>query len=244
MNTPDMQKIIDRINKLQNLANDPAASESEIEQATRHIQNLLDKYNLSIEAIKPVTVAEIGQFSVPNASNNRINEWERFLVQTIAENFYCTTVFYSYKWVFIGTKHDSEIAIQTFNTVRNLLLKLATGNVAAYTQELFLVYGVVDTRQLKGSASLKAYRNSYLLGAVSGLAQQLKANRQNADQQTTALVLTRDAQIEEAKNNFFPKLRTVSARESLVNGSAYEKGRSDGNNLKWHKELPNNDHSN
>jgi len=237
MNDLNINKIIEKITKLQALANDSAASESEVEQATLHIQKLLDKYNLTLEQVKPVTKTDV-EFTPLKNDKAKLFDWEVGLSQTIANNFYCRVLFQKTSFLFIGASKDVAIVTELFTRIRVILDAMASRRVAEYSNRMYLDYGVEDARQLKGDQSLRTYRASYLNGAVNGLADKLRLQRQTVDQQTTALVVKRDELVKQAINDRFPKLTYIKRGQTNHNSEASKIGYSDGKTVNINRELP------
>ncbi len=237
MDNINISKILERIQKLQALANDNGASESEVNQATAHIQRLLDKHNLSLEQIEPVKQSDI-QFTTEKNAKKKLMGWEFNLAHTLASNFYCKVLTIGSDIQFIGTKSDIQITINLFRSVRVLFDAMASKRVTEYTRRMFTEFGITDTRHLQGAQSLKTFRLSYLAGAVNGLAQKLREQRATSDQSITALVVRRDLVAKTAMHEKYPNIRSVAFGNASFNQDASTQGFIDGKNINLHKELP------
>jgi len=248
--TRSLEEIARKIAALEAMTQEGSnATQGEIENATALIQRLLTKHNLSLEQARKLssadpkrqteTVIEIQM--TPNHSERRF-EWEETLAHNIARGFFCKVIYFKLGYYFIGTKTDAMIAIQTFNRLRPMIAQMATRATAAYADE-WTAKGVMDTRQLRGSYSLKSFKLSYLNGVVCGIGRKLKDQRlademeaiTEATGDVAALVVVRDAAIDETIAKKWPKLGKARASDSLHNPEAYDQGRVDGYNINLHK---------
>lgn len=218
------------------------ATVGEVENATALIQKLTTKYNLDEEQVarrtrdnkqqQANTNPIVTQFC-PNHSDRRF-EWSENLAHNIARGFFCKVLYNRIGYYFIGTQTDVRIAIQTFNRLHLVIASMASIATVAYADH-WRDMGVMDVRQLKGEHSLKSYKLSYSNGVVSGIGTKLQEQRAQddaeANKQVTALVVVRDAAIDQAISAKWPKLSKGRASDARHNDEAYSKGRVDGYNV-------------
>jgi len=244
--TRSLEEIARKIAALEAMTQEGSnATQGEIENATALIQRLLTKHNLSLEQARKLSSADpkrqtetvIEVQMTPNHGERRF-EWEEILAHNIARGFFCKVLYFKLGYYFIGTKTDAMVAIQTFNRLRPMIAQMATRATAAYADE-WTAKGVMDTRQLRGPYSLKSFKLSYQNGVVSGIGRKLEEQRREdeveAAGQVTALVVVRDAAIDETIAKKWPKLGKSRASDSLHDPEAYDQGRVDGYNINLHK---------
>lgn len=216
---------------------DRGATQSEIENATALIQKLLTKHNLSLEGARRLAAgkkkADPDEIVIDRTPYHgaRKFEWEELLSHNIARGFFCKVLYDKFGYLFIGTKADARIAIQTFNRVRPLIATMATRATEEYAND-WRGKGVFDVRQLKGPYSLKSYKLSYLKGAAIGIGKKL-AEQRAADEaayagQVTALVVVRDAAIDDRIKSKWSKIGKPKQFDATHNTEGYERGREDG----------------
>ena len=241
-----LKEIAAKIAALEAMTDESAnTTPGEVENATALIQKLLTKYNLSMESARKLAGADPKrQTETPIVIETTMNhgerrfEWEEKLAHNIARGFFCKVLYFKIGYYFVGAHNDAMTAIQTFNRLRPLIALMATRATEVYADD-WRGKGVMDTRQLRGEYSLKSYKLSYLNGVVAGIGRKLQEQRHEdetaAAGQVTALVVVRDAAIDNKIAQRWPKLGYARASNSTHNAEAYERGRVDGYNVNLHK---------
>jgi len=218
-----IDQVLQKIAKLQRLANDAGATKAEAELAASKLQELLDKYNLSIEQIAPISekTSDDVIFDWFRREGSRIFQWELSLLSAIARSVGCDYLYTSHIITFVGLPNDVKIAKEMFVQFRAIAQHLATKATKEYSDGFF------DPRELRGVDSLKSYRLSYLLGFVAGLAETFKQAK-SLEQESTALVVIKEGLIKTAIATRYPKLGKAITSNATINSRAYNTGQRDG----------------
>lgn len=226
------QKVIDKIRKLKALVDgaEKINSIAESESAALLMNNLLTKYNLSLMEIgdnpdqdKPSI--EIERSDLISVQNPYGRLWKERILQTLCMYNYCKMLGYSYKVFLLGTKVNTTAIIDLFNTLQSVYLY----NAKARYEE--------DKKQMKGGRLTEKYKRkyitSYLLGCSIGLSVKLQEIR---SKECTAIAIKHDELIE----NYISEnlnVRSVPARQTKKNDSAYWKGFCDGKKTELNKSI-------
>lgn len=245
MTDTNIDAIYNRIRKLQALALDPGASEHEAALAAQRVQTLLDKHNLDMSAIGSVMQPDQDVMNSAvriETGKPRYQQptWEFDLAIVVAKAYYCGVIRHTnagwYSYEFYGTKLDLEVCTSIFAQLRNKLLALSTKRVVEYSNKMIgLGY---DVRLLRGSQSLRSYRNSWYNGAVYGVRDILDSTRRQNNNEIRALVVTKDAANNAAIEKAHPKLQSIRSAAVNHNRDALAQGFSDGKAMRINKELP------
>ncbi len=214
----DMDKTIDKIRKLFELANSP--SESEASSALAKAHELLQKYNLSMEEVKDKTEKS----SLITEDFGKIDRnWEIGLVGTVAKVNYCG-MFRSSKFVGFG---PTGRALYEYRMV----LVGKEHNVAAVRVMAEYIIDAIEkgSRRLKGQG--KALIASYKVGFSNTIENRLYALRKS-DMETSDcrdLVVVADAEVKD----YFAKtgMGKFKVKTSNTNPIGYAAGMLDGKNL-------------
>ncbi len=235
MTTPNIDAILERIAKLQEMTIDHGASIAEANLAATKIQELLNKYNLSMDQVKPMkqrTSHDVA-FEQLKRENTRMFDWELRLADAMMVACGVRYVYNSAAFTFIGLPNDVQLAKSMYVQFRALALAMAKRATQEYSGQYF------NPRELRGSASLRNYRLSYLVGFMQGLASAFRLAQRKDDQaqQIQALVLVKDAIIQTAIEEKYPKLGKAREYNSMGNAVAERKGYSDGKTSATQKSL-------
>jgi hypothetical protein len=226
MSTPAIDTILERIAKLSELTLDNGATEAEANLAATKIQELLNKYNLSMDQVKPMkqnTSRDVA-FEQLKRENTRMFDWELRLADAMMVACGVRYVYTSAAFTFIGLPNDVQLAKSMYVQFRALALAMAKRATQEYASQFF------NPRSLRGSASLRNFRLSYLVGFTQGLASAFRLAQRKDDQasQIQALVLVKDAIIQTAIEEKYPKLGKPRNYSSMGNATAERQGYSDG----------------
>ena len=116
--TPDLDRVVDRIQKL--LALSKSSEPHEAAAALRQAQKFMEKYNLDMNQVKLSSIIENKVKSC--ASVSQVKPWEGRLMATVAKAFACHIIWtsgYSHnpdpygRFTFIGEKNQVEVATYT-----------------------------------------------------------------------------------------------------------------------------------
>lgn len=216
------EQLIERTHKLMQMANSETANPQEAAIATAKAQALITQYNIEqaeLEAAgQPADPIESHYVAWPDPNN--LDAWEKQLVTEVANAFFCTTVYWKDRVAFIGRTTDAGVAQFVWQFVRSQFLdqiKTAAKVEAAKNKK----YG--------WTVNMKKWRRDWLLGAVAGVAEQLRVRHtsMSADRFGTALIISREGEIENYMVKKFPSIRRVKARRINV-GMAYFDGQEAG----------------
>ena len=203
-----MDNIIEKIKKLLELSgNNP--SECEAISAALKAQELMAKYDLTIEQIKDnANQREIIEAIYMNTGKHEMKTWKYGLADTISKNFKCKIFLYNKdSIVFYGYKEDAKIALQVFTYLYE------TGN------QLAVKY---YNKCRKEGKQTKGVMNSYLLGFRKGVASVL-------EEQCKALMIVTPKEVidkfEERTKGFGSTTKSMRASGS---GVAFDTGKRDG----------------
>jgi len=230
-----LQEIADRIEKLSRLTVENGATPDEAATALGMIQKLLTRHNISMEVAQAHASGEkspIGYHPMAFDTKNKIN-WSDYLLVALSKAFYCHVVSETSqkRYMIIGTANDAKLVMTLYNRIRLTLDRMATNATKLYALDF------EDPKALTGEYSLKSYRNSYLLGAVSTLRTKLheimKENNVETQGQSTALMINRSTAIQAAVSARYPKL--IHKRvQSKHNELAYRQGQEDAKKVGLH----------
>lgn len=235
MSTPDIDTILQRIAKLQALASNAGATVAEAELAATKLQELLDKYNLSMDQVKPINTQtqQDVEFDKFERQSVRIFEWELQLLDAVCFATSCKYVYTSTWITFIGLATDVAVCKPMFIQFCAIAQHLATGATKEYSDHY------LDPRELRGDKSLRSYRLSYLLGFAYGIFSVLKQARKANDQVSAvnAIVLVKEGLIKSAIDTKFGKLDKSCSSTAQTNNKAFNRGFNDGVNAADRKKL-------
>lgn len=203
-----MDKVIERIKKMLRLANDPAASAGERDNAMRMVQATLAKYNLSI-----------GSLSSDDRGRSDVlaygRPWARTVGAACAKLYFC-------KYFYIRTGKDN---------VYHCFVGTKANRVTAEEMLKYLVGSIL--REGRSACTSTAERNSFGAGAASKLWERAVELTQKPPEEahsgSTALVLVGHYGQEESRNaqwlqeqGVAPKTKKTSTRLGSMSG--YLKG--------------------
>ena len=206
-----MNNIEDKIRKLLELSsNNP--SEHEAIAAALKAQELMAKYDLTIEQVKDKPeIREIIEAAYYHTGKHEMKRWKYALANTVSKNFRCKPLMYGNDAVvFYGYKEDAEIAKQVFTYLYEAGNTLA---VKYYNQ------------CRKNGLNTKGVMNTYLMGFNRGIASVL-------EKQCTALMIITPKEVvdsfEEKTKGW--KTSTVNLHANK-NDAAFNAGETDGRDV-------------
>ncbi len=224
--TVEQDRIIEMIRRLLGLATSNNVHEATL--AAAKAQELLFKYNLDIAQIEelggPQAQEYISEF-IELSNTKQYISWKRGLLHIIAKYNFCRTVSYtnSVQCMIVGKRHNIEVV--------QYLYSYLAGEVARLAENGY------KNNNRKGWVQKPTWINSFCSGAVSGIYQQLRAQRVQdlgLSSSSTAMVVTTDRELDNALDQFMPNRRT---------GRSYQVSDISARNIGYKKglEIPIND---
>jgi len=220
-----MEAVKSKISKL--LAMAASNNEQEAAVAMGMAQNLIDRHKLSLAELSDAEASEIQEEGIvkdedPLFAGGRISTWKSSLAHYIALTNGCKLVKYTHQGRSVGGERGSKLVI--------------FGRPSDISNTRFLLaYAVVQLTRLAPKGMGKEYANSWYLGAVQGINQQMQAAKRkvNASASSFALVKLdrRDKEVDLFISGNVGKLRKSAASHSNINGHAYNQGMAAGRNI-------------
>lgn len=223
------EKILVRIQKL--LALGTSSNENEAAAAAAKAQELLLKYELEMSQVEGVVVdgKPVQEDRIVINDGHRGVNWKMTVFTAVAETSMCRPLVSWYTYAanrtrttgfLIGKTADIEMAKYTFNFLVAELERLGDKYVREYS----------------GYEHRTRVRNSWFLGAAAGVAQKLRFEfneRRGESQEMFALVLHKDAALQEYMAQHYPKLggSWSSSTGDYLDAGAYRDGHETGRSL-------------
>lgn len=220
----NMDKIIDKIQKLFELANSPNESEAAAAMAKAH--ELLQKYNLSMDAVTEKGEAP-GVITEDFGKADRV--WELTLVNAIAKANYCGMFrsgkhmgygksgrrVYEYHMVLVGKEHNVA-AVKI----------MAEYIIGAINKGAKKMYG-------KGKSLVASYKQGFSAAVESRLYTMRKKDMETSD--CRDLVVVADAEVKDYFSK--QKMGKFNAKSSCSSVAGYAAGALDGRNLPLNDQI-------
>ena len=212
------ESIVKKIEALLALSDaDRNNSEEEAQAAMLKAQELMAKYDISIEQVETTENEE--QYSHETCEHKWDYAYRVPLAQVMAKNFRCMVYMSNKKIVFMGHPSDAKICKATFEYAYKFIMR--KGN------------SVYNKHYTMGRPT-KGVFNSYAHGFISGLKEAL-------DAQCQALVVVTPADVIEEFNTVssgWEKKKTKNIGNDVTNGEAWREGKSDGKSFMERDKLP------
>lgn len=255
----DRQKVIETIRKLSALANpENGAFENEIAVASSKMQKLMDEHNVTLAEVMNDTNAPQDKFGYMS-SNSIIGSFKRWhwgLGRVIARitmtRHYGTRAFgrtlrnpngkptEGNKMAFFGDESSVQIACDLYDTWVVLIDDMAKKYTSDYVQMLKIEYademefqGVKDVRHLTGldSDHPNVWRESWLLGVITGITLALDEQEKNRDANTSNAIVLVSQKLSIEYAQFSRNFSNKKSSGSSINSSAYASGKRVGATL-------------
>jgi hypothetical protein len=217
------ESLLNRIRKVQALTNSPNLGEAS--NATAKLSELLFKYNLELADLTStddglIDTSYITEHFATSNSKRAIN-WKRVLVFRVARYNFCRALTYtsSSKMAIVGQKHNIEFVKWLCNKLFDELPRLAEIGWLYYQLEC-------NANGVKPELHGKSWKNDFLHGACNVIQDRLYKQfkeSQNANAESTALVVQSKRKVNDAFNQVFPQTSNVS-----FNTGNYSSGRVKG----------------
>ena len=223
METMDVIKA--KISKL--LAMATSDNENEAALAMSMAQTLIEKHKLSLAELSEAESSLVEEEGVikdedPLFAGGRISTWKSTLAHYITKLNGCKLVKYTHQGGSIGGERGSKLVI--FGRPSDI------SNV-----RFLLAYAIVQLTRLAPMGHGHQYSNSWYLGAVQGIWQQMNEAKKKVQAAASSYALVkldnRDKQVDLFISGNVGKLRKGTSSHSNINGDAYSRGVSAGRNL-------------
>jgi len=212
----DTEKVVDKIKKLLRLQRNAEQinSKGEAYAAARTIKRLLTEYNLSLESISEEEQGtynpEIKEGIIGSYGSRYGTQWKTLLIQVIAHYNFCKAgTNRPTKHLFVIGTEENVAAVKIFyDYLSKAFQQLAKKSFDGYMSGLIdknekLKAYAKEIKELLKNTEETEYVRSYLVGCVSGLAEQFEEMRKNQSTQETALAIRHEDLIDDfaASNN-------------------------------------------
>ena len=201
----DKDKVIDLIQKCLKLSDSP--NENEAEAALAKAQELLEKYNLTMEQVK---LEEDGS-PCPELISQDIqvgsSTWRKYLLFYIAKNNFCDIILGQSGYVhLLGRTPNVAAVIEMTNWIMPQLDRMAMEEVAKIRD----TYLDPETQTFRRTfnESRRRFKEDFLWGAVKRINERLRESRLkrvDADPNTKALITNLEVELMAFIANLFPK---------------------------------------
>jgi hypothetical protein len=216
MEKVDLQKILDKAQKLKTLS-ERAGTPEEAANAASKLQGMLLRYNLTLQAVEENVQPEYNKEDFELNENRNHKGWAASLYHGIGKANQCETIFFpgTAKMSIVGRKHNIEMVNYLYGYLINQIKGLAERATAG---------------QYEGQAR---YRRAFCIGAVSTVRKRL---REEVDAVVSeqpsygALVSTEKALVLKEFKTQFPRTRKGSG-SSYSSGSGFSDGREAGKGI-------------
>jgi len=223
-------KVLARVRKMLALANNEAATEGERDNALRMAHAALAKYNLSLGDAEIETEPR-----VEDSAQISPHPWARYLIEAIANLYFCKTLFYLYRdkrqvHHFVGRESNVVTAIE--------MSKYIVGSINREAR-----------RKAKENPYITGYERAFCKGAATAVYHRCKLIQQEAEQQAspqastgTSLVLASLYRTELEKNALViaqkhGPLSTMKRAARAADANAFGAGQQYGSKLNLNRQV-------
>lgn len=211
----DMNKIVDKIQKLLALAgNNP--SEEEAQAAALMAQQLIAKYNVDLNNLSG---EEQIQYKLMKATHSNNEGYRSWLAVVIADNFRCKPILLGPIIHFFGREGDVDACVEVFNYLYKV----------SHNKGLKL-----EREARKAGKNTHGVANTYWKGFIAGL-------KESLDKQCKALMIVTPQDVKDKFQERFShakKSNRFGSRDTGFDRTAYEAGYSDGKSAMDKRSLP------
>lgn len=225
------EDILRRIKKLLSLAS--SSNENEAAQAASKAQALMFQHELDVSVVEGYNLNKDNQISEEAiaAFGGRVAAWKQRLFKVVGETSLCDSYMegsasYGWRGMLIGRKSDVQVAKYTFDYLINELERLSQKFMADQ-----IVYDKAHSRHLR-----RSWLEGAVLMVISGLRADFNARR-NQSEQSTALVVSREGEIQDYIKKVGLELENRSINRSMVDSYAYRQGKAAGANISLRQGL-------
>lgn len=230
------ESIIAKIMKLMELGNaEQNSNPHERNAAMKMAAKLMADYSIDfidLKNNKPKGETFV-TFEVDGSVETRV-DYEGALAQAIARAFDCKMIHSSlnhhWQMIFVGSKHDIEIAVYFFKFLRRTLYAMANKNI---TKEA--LYGIDPALGKITAAYLREAKRNYCFGMVETIndrLQELYIKREEfIPSNCKALIIVRKDDLEKFYQEKFPNSHRLKEKALRGDMNAYHKGGQDGHSV-------------
>jgi hypothetical protein len=232
-----MKPIIEKIQKL--LALSESANQHEAELAAQKAQELLSKYNLTLDSISIESnsndVIDIERYEFMGS----MKKWRNDLMWNIVQSVDCDAVFHFHKNVITavtiyGLDQNVKVAIYMYKYLENSINILRKAYVKQYNK--------LHKERTGDSLNLNQryhIEKSYTLGIVKSVGLKLRQQKVETPPTPGALVPIIGALIEQKKQDDFKNLKTMKSKKTTIYAGAFNQGQKDGEGIAIHQGITN-----
>lgn len=236
----DQERILNRVKKMLNLANDAGATEGERDNALRMAYATLQKHNIELAAVEAHTIGGKKQDDAPREQVVKeyvIHHWARVVSMAIAELFFCH---YHYR-------------LHRDQSVDHVFTGRAANAVTAADMAEYICKSIAreSRARTRGSYSPGQAQRDFAKGAVTKICRRCYDMRHEAEAASaptaagprTALVLASFYKKEEEANRMFlverglGKLKAGPGSRAASNGAAYISGLAYGSTVSLDRQI-------
>jgi hypothetical protein len=249
-NKQDFEKIVDKIQKLMNVANDPAANPNEAANAANMAEKLMRKHNIDyadviLEELKTKDNVDKA-FAIDDWDHaaGRYPLWMSTIAIAVGDLFDCHVRYeYTKRWsgtkpcanvMFFGYKSDIEVARITYSYLVREVNRLADQYWNSKS----------DIEKASPFYTSKGEKNTFRHGAAHVIVDRInqivtdrKAEAIQPNTQTTALVVLADAKKKAVEEKFGDFKYSTTEFQSGGSNSAYEAGRRAGHRVSLNRQV-------
>jgi len=219
------KKLKDRLRKLKNVMDDPAATEGEVTAASAMFTKLLMKHNLDETAVN-LSVVDVTELHIETDGNKNEGSFEATLIHIIANGNLCSAFITSYgkhkyqgNLTVVGTEDNIEAVIEQFKMLRVKFREIAKQETKKAKQEA------------GGKFNPNKYKRDFYRGVAVGLKDKYDSLQSDYGTESGAygLMVTKHNEIIDDYNQAkHPDLQSNRSKRTRV-GSGFEKGQQVGN---------------
>ena len=246
------EQMVEKIQKLLNLADSTATNEHQAAAAAAKAQSLMEQWAIDEAALDAAAGRQSDPFTsetVPYLKTHYLR-WEGSLLMTVAESTMTHAFKNDYRriFTFAGRSQDVKVAVYTFVQLRGVLermsrTRLSEHGAATKRDTGKSIYNAAQCRVLSGchpTVYRQRWLDSWLAGAERGVATKLQEQRQQTTvQSSTALVViqTRRDEAQAWATVEFGLIKGKGLKARLTFDSAHSKGFQDGKQIELRKGL-------
>lgn len=249
------EKLIEKVQKLLNLANNSGASQAEANNAMEKANKLLLMHNLTMADVD--TEDEDGitkkDDAVTIGGHSYEGKWEATLMSVIAKYNMCTSLTITTRgkkestMTVIGEAQNIEIVLYLFTTARNIFRDLAKKNYSEYKATVRQQYpaSMYTSSQLEKAGKLdrrNEWVRAYLKGCVNGLFLKLDDQRKSMEKNVASgkfelMIVDNEKKLKDYMASEFTGVTKSKAAKVNAQSKAFHKGVKDGKNTNLNKGI-------
>ncbi|MFW6030461.1 MAG: DUF2786 domain-containing protein [Halanaerobiales bacterium] len=219
----DREKILEKIQKLLNMADD--AGEHEAQAAMLRAQKLMAKHKIDMKEVEDADLSDVVDVFVFD-NDKRHRNWKYILGMIIAENFSCKV----FKRTRLGESNMKVIGREDDVKIFQSIFEYADN----YIEEKSLRYA--KRRQAFDGTKVAPIRNEWIIGFIDGLKRKFEEQKQNMEEET-AIVLKADPEVIEKLKDYNLRKGSAFRMNTAGDGKAYNTGHREGKSMNFGKAI-------